>query len=135
MPLEAFALGGGVITSRVQGIKDSCKKPLEGSSPEGEFFNIFNFTCIAFDRVSNNIEKTLSNMIEKVNFGLKEWSKLNTRQQENAQIRWIHEAEQFEWNLKNGPIDKYIEIYLHALKTETAEESLLRDHFIRSYLQ
>ena len=86
--LEAFAMGSGVITSQVQGLKDLCKLPFSG--------------CITFDRVPHSLAGTLRNMTARIDQAIDGWNALDAAGRQTARLRWIAQAATFDWTAPGG---------------------------------
>ena len=132
VPIEAFSMGSGVITSNVQGLKSVCRRPLDETGIDGKLGHIGNFTCIAFKREPQNLQVTFQNLFNRLDDALRQWNRLNPEEQNQLQITWIKEAKTFAWNISTEP-SGYQDLYSLALKETSEEEKRIRKHLLELY--
>nr|BFD31793.1 hypothetical protein GTC16762_14110 [Pigmentibacter ruber] len=125
--LEALAMGSGIITTNVQGLKD-ITIPYDPS-----LNNIDTFNSVIFNRVDKNTYKTFSNMKESVTEFLKVWNFVPNSEKINYKKNWINGIEKFFWNYKGGSIDQYFDLYLKALTPYTQAQNDAHNLFIDNY--
>lgn len=133
VPIEAFAMGNGLITSYVSGLKDLCK-PINVPGPKGEVYDSSNFSCVAFDRSHKDFNKTIECLNQNVESFLKFWNSCGPKEKEEHHKRWIIEAQQFAWNRPKGAMDQYNEIFRSLQAPESATQTLLRNKLIEKWV-
>ena len=133
VPIEAFAMGSGVLTSYVHGLKDLCK-PLDRQDLQGQRHDLATFTCVAFDR-EDELSQTVSNLNGTLERFLNQWNALSDANQKTAQERWIQEARSFRWDLQAGAMDQYKALYLRAMQPDSTQEAQLRESLKDTYIR
>ena len=116
VPIEAFAMGSGVITSNASGIQDVCK-PLNKVGIDGKYYDISNFSCMTFKRhydidpSKRRIKDEIKQMKTEVAQQLDLWSQLRPDEQLAARKRWVNESSEFNWNFLGGSMDRYKAVF------------------------
>ena len=134
VPIEAFAMGNGLITSYVSGLKDLCK-PINQPGPQGEVFDSRNFSCVAFDRSHPDFTKTVESLNTNVEQFLDFWNKQNSSEDREAHHkRWIAEAQTFNWNQPRGAMEQYMDVFQSLQIPETPEQKAARAKLIEKWV-
>lgn len=132
VPIEAMAMGSGVLTSNVHGLQDLCK-PLDGPDVRGCMHDVESFTCATFKR-TQNAKHTAINLDHGLREVFTKWNQMSAIDKRMAQIRWALEARTFAWDRKGGATDQYKDLYMRAIQSETMEEAQIRSRLMDVYV-
>jgi glycogen synthase len=131
VPIEALAMGSGIITSNVQGLKDLCARPLNAPGN-----HIRNFSCVTFTRADDDhLADTLNSLTQSVDDLLNQWEGLSSVEKSEIQVGWIRESERFHWNHPAGSLDQYKVLFEQTMIPETEINKTTRKDLIDKYLK
>ncbi|MBA2368875.1 MAG: glycogen/starch synthase [Candidatus Protochlamydia sp.] len=110
VPMELLSVGALVLTSQVQGLKDTCKG-LGDTDSNGQCYNLENFNSFTYN---NNFFQRSNNSVQAVAQAFVYLANTSAEEKFRVTQRIISSSKQYDWLQEGGAIQQMEAIYLGA---------------------